>query len=94
MQKDYHFSAQFTADLISMNTADFIIASTYRECQLVCVCSVCGMPPRQPRGPCHKRARMAAEEIAGVKGGVAGQYESHSFFTVSTVHASAAYGCS
>ena len=31
MQKDYHFSAQFTADLISMNTADFIIASTYRE---------------------------------------------------------------
>lgn len=33
MQKDYHFSAQFTADLISMNTADFIIASTYREQQ-------------------------------------------------------------
>jgi sucrose synthase len=27
----YHFSAQFTADLIAMNTADFIIASTYHE---------------------------------------------------------------
>jgi len=27
----YHFSAQFTADLIAMNTADFIIASTYQE---------------------------------------------------------------
>ena len=27
----YHFSAQFTADLIGMNTADFIIASTYQE---------------------------------------------------------------
>jgi sucrose synthase len=51
MQKDYHFSAQFTADLISMNTADFIISSTYQE-------------------------------IAGVKGGVAGQYESHQSFTM------------
>lgn len=27
----YHFSAQFTADLISMNAADFIIASSYQE---------------------------------------------------------------
>lgn len=27
----YHFSCQFTADLIAMNTADFIIASTYQE---------------------------------------------------------------
>ncbi len=27
----YHFSSQFTADLISMNTADFIITSTYQE---------------------------------------------------------------
>jgi sucrose synthase len=27
----YHFSAQFTADLIAMNTADFIIASTFQE---------------------------------------------------------------
>ncbi|KAF2595183.1 hypothetical protein F2Q70_00043594 [Brassica cretica] len=27
----YHFSSQFTADLISMNSADFIIASTYQE---------------------------------------------------------------
>jgi len=29
--KQYHFSAQFTADLIAMNTADFIITSTYQE---------------------------------------------------------------
>jgi sucrose synthase len=28
---DYHFSCQFTADLIAMNTADFIITSTYQE---------------------------------------------------------------
>jgi len=28
---NYHFSAQFTADLIAMNTADFIITSTYQE---------------------------------------------------------------
>ncbi|NLX12714.1 MAG: sucrose synthase [Phycisphaerales bacterium] len=27
----YHFSSQFTADLIAMNSADFIIASTYQE---------------------------------------------------------------
>ncbi|KAF9671215.1 hypothetical protein SADUNF_Sadunf12G0024300 [Salix dunnii] len=27
----YHFSCQFTADLITMNTADFIITSTYQE---------------------------------------------------------------
>ncbi|XP_059632761.1 sucrose synthase 2-like [Cornus florida] len=27
----YHFSSQFTADLISMNNADFIITSTYQE---------------------------------------------------------------
>ncbi len=27
----HHFGCQFTADLISMNTADFIIASTYHE---------------------------------------------------------------
>ncbi|CAA3011572.1 sucrose synthase 7-like [Olea europaea var. sylvestris] len=27
----YHFSCQFTADLIAMNTADFIITSTYQE---------------------------------------------------------------
>lgn len=51
MQDKYHFSAQFTADLISMNTADFIITSTYQE-------------------------------IAGVKDGVAGQYESHTAFTM------------
>ncbi len=27
----HHFSCQFTADLIAMNTADFIITSTYQE---------------------------------------------------------------
>ncbi|XP_010528602.1 PREDICTED: sucrose synthase 5 isoform X2 [Tarenaya hassleriana] len=27
----YHFSCQFTADLISMNAADFVIASTFQE---------------------------------------------------------------
>ncbi len=27
----YHFSCQFTADLIAMNTSDFIITSTYQE---------------------------------------------------------------
>ncbi|XP_051117141.1 sucrose synthase 5-like isoform X2 [Andrographis paniculata] len=27
----YHFSSQFTADLISMNSADFVITSTYQE---------------------------------------------------------------
>lgn len=30
-EEDHHFSSQYTADLISMNTADFIIASTYQE---------------------------------------------------------------
>ncbi|NNF97726.1 MAG: sucrose synthase, partial [Halobacteria archaeon] len=30
-EAQYHFSSQFTADLISMNTADFIITSTYHE---------------------------------------------------------------
>jgi len=29
--EQYHFSCQFTADLIAMNTADFIITSTYQE---------------------------------------------------------------
>lgn len=27
----YHFSCQFTADLIAMNSADFVITSTYQE---------------------------------------------------------------
>ncbi len=31
LEEQYHFSAQFTADLISMNAADFIITSTYQE---------------------------------------------------------------
>ncbi len=30
-EPEYHFSAQFTADLIAMNSADFIITSTYQE---------------------------------------------------------------
>jgi sucrose synthase len=30
-EKNYHFSLQFVADLISMNMADFIITSTYQE---------------------------------------------------------------
>jgi Sucrose synthase len=86
MQKDYHFSAQFTADLISMNTADFIIASTYREqwCSVMCnqyVHVYC----RVPTAVIQCILVSAAEEIAGVKGGVAGQYESHSHFTVGIV---------
>ncbi len=31
MEEKYHFSCQFTADLIAMNSADFIITSTYQE---------------------------------------------------------------
>ncbi len=31
MEEQYHFSCQFTADLISMNSADFIITSTRQE---------------------------------------------------------------
>lgn len=31
MEEKYHFSCQFTADLIAMNTADFIITSTFQE---------------------------------------------------------------
>ena len=30
-EENYHFPTQFTADLIAMNTADFIITSTYQE---------------------------------------------------------------
>jgi sucrose synthase len=30
-EERYHFSVQFTADLIAMNTADFVITSTYHE---------------------------------------------------------------
>lgn len=31
MEEKYHFSCQFTADLIAMNAADFIITSTFQE---------------------------------------------------------------
>ncbi len=31
LEDEYHFSAQFAADLISMNAADFIITSSYQE---------------------------------------------------------------
>jgi sucrose synthase len=31
LDSQYHFSCQFTADLIAMNTSDFIITSTYQE---------------------------------------------------------------
>ena len=30
-EEQYHFSVQFTADLIAMNSADFILTSTYQE---------------------------------------------------------------
>jgi len=30
-EERYHFSCQFTADLIAMNTSDFIVASTFQE---------------------------------------------------------------
>jgi sucrose synthase len=30
-EEKYHFSTQFTADLIAMNYSDFIITSTYQE---------------------------------------------------------------
>ncbi len=30
-EREYHFSCQFTADLLAMNAADFIITSTYQE---------------------------------------------------------------
>jgi len=31
MEQQYHFSVQYTADLLAMNSADFIITSTYQE---------------------------------------------------------------
>lgn len=31
LESKYHFSCQFTADIISMNATDFIITSTYQE---------------------------------------------------------------
>jgi len=31
LEKEYHFSAQYTADIISMNAADFIVTSSYQE---------------------------------------------------------------
>ncbi|KAL4421973.1 hypothetical protein ABPG77_010996 [Micractinium sp. CCAP 211/92] len=31
LEDKYHFSCQFTADLIAMNSADFIVTSTYQE---------------------------------------------------------------
>ncbi|KAK9071502.1 hypothetical protein SSX86_010071 [Deinandra increscens subsp. villosa] len=31
LEAKYHFSCQFTADMIAMNSADFIITSTYQE---------------------------------------------------------------
>lgn len=31
LEPDHHFSCQFTADLIAMNTSDFVIGSTYQE---------------------------------------------------------------
>ncbi len=31
LEHDYHFSLQFTADIIAYNSADFIISSSYRE---------------------------------------------------------------
>ncbi|KAG1361120.1 putative Sucrose synthase 6 [Cocos nucifera] len=31
LERKYHFSCQFTADMISMNTTDFIITSTFQE---------------------------------------------------------------
>lgn len=39
-EEKYHFSCQFTADLIAMNHADFIITSTYQE-----IAGRCSLPP-------------------------------------------------
>lgn len=31
LDSKYHFSCQFTADILAMNATDFVIASTYQE---------------------------------------------------------------
>lgn len=49
MDEDYHFAAQFTADLIAMNHTDFIITSTFQEIAGTEVrhrISFCNMPQR------------------------------------------------
>lgn len=43
----YHFSCQFTADLIAMNQTDFIITSTYQEIAGRLVCYITSYTPER-----------------------------------------------
>ncbi|CAK9152797.1 unnamed protein product [Ilex paraguariensis] len=65
----YHFSCQFTADLIAMNTADFIITSTYQEIAGRLIMS------RKPNTSTYYLLELSSKSRPG-------QYESHEAFTM------------
>ena len=93
MDATYHFSAQFTADLIAMNHADFIITSTFQEvatkeergegCVFVCLC--CSLPlsspPKTTPNKQNQKQQPKNQKIAG-KDALVGQYESMKAFTM------------
>jgi hypothetical protein len=56
MDPTYHFSCQFTADLIAMNHADFIITSTYQV--RGAACARCGGAARRGVAPWRSRRRV------------------------------------
>jgi sucrose synthase len=86
MDHKYHFSCQFTADMIAMNTSDFIIASTYQEiagrlvsCLHSCIANLikflssCDLPANV--------AQLSSSKFCNSKE-KPGQYESHYAFTM------------
>ncbi|MBW1762420.1 MAG: hypothetical protein JRJ64_13120, partial [Deltaproteobacteria bacterium] len=76
-ETEHHFAAQYTADLMAMNTADFIITSTYQE--------IAGTADSVGQYESYSSADFIItstyQEIAGTADSV-GQYESYSSFSL------------
>ena len=90
LEDRFHFSCQFTADLIVMNASDFVITSTSQACKLASNPASLPLEPplaaEQSISACAPGQRCArvvsqAQEIAG-KDDRLGQYESYEAFTL------------
>ena len=84
MDEDYHFAAQFTADLIAMNHTDFIITSTFQE--------IAGTEVRYASQLCtssrtqHESCVTSAEKVIRAMQESMGQYEVGLYVTNISVH--------
>jgi len=85
----YHFSVQFTADLLAMNHADFIVTSTYQEIAgnviydiiIIIIIHSCHVDSKMNLALFHLFYVLPHLSIPGHEESV-GQYESYCHFTM------------